>query len=173
MSSGLIVRSKILQRFLVLSVRFLLASQRSIHELVWAWFFIVAIGLSPAAAILALGINYSGILGRIYGELLVDVPEEPLRALRISGASERKVFLYGRIPMALPDMISYTFYRLECGVRSSAIMSFIGIPGIGYQIDLALRDLRFGDASTLLLCLIIVISAIDTWSVTLRRIISI
>ena len=168
-ASGLVVRSPRLRRPLVVSVRFVLAGQRSIHELVWAWFFVVAIGLSPMAAILALGINYGGILGRIYAELLADVPEAPLRALRAAGASERKVFLYGRLPMALPDMVSYTFYRLECGVRSAAIMSFVGIAGLGYQVDLALQDLRFGEVSTLLLCLVLLIAVIDAWSSAVRR----
>ena len=51
---------------LAVTVRFVLALMRSIHELVWAWLFVAAIGLSPMAAVLALGIPYGGILGRIY-----------------------------------------------------------------------------------------------------------
>ena len=74
----------------------------------------------PLAAVLALAIPYGGILGRIYSELLQDVPEEPLRALRSAGASEWRVMLYGRLPMALPDMLSYTFYRFECGIPAAA-----------------------------------------------------
>ena len=93
---------------------------------------------TPVAGILALAIPYAGILGRIYSEILVDVPQQPLNALRASGASEFKVFLYGRLPMALPDMLSYTFYRLECAVRSAAILSFVGITGLGYQIRLSI-----------------------------------
>ena len=90
----------------VVGTRGFLAFIRSIHELVWAWLFVVAIGLSPAAAILALAIPYGGILGRIYSEIINDVPAEPLRALRAAGASEWKVLLYGRLVMALPDMLS-------------------------------------------------------------------
>ena len=62
-----------------------------------------------------------GILGRIFAELLQDVTEGPLRSLRTAGAQEWRVLLYGRLPMALPDMVGYNFYRLECGIRAAAI----------------------------------------------------
>ena len=110
-----------------------LAVIRSIHELVWAVIFVAAFGFSSLAAILAIAIPYGGILGRIYGERLADVPEEPLRALRASGASPLTVLIYGRIPMALPDLLSYTFYRFECAIRAAAIMSFVGIRGLGFE----------------------------------------
>ena len=142
---------------------------RAIHELVWAWLFVVAIGLSPMAAILALAIPYSGILGRIYAEILQDVPEEPLRSLRSSGASEWQVLLYGRLPAVLPDMLSYTFYRLECAIRAAAVMSFVGVAGLGFQIQISLDDLRFSEVWTLLFVLVGIILLIDLWSTWVRR----
>lgn len=150
-------------------VRVVLGFLRSIHELVWAWLFVVAIGLSPIAGIFALAIPYAGILGRIYAEILVDVPEQPLNALRSSGASEFKIFLYGRLPMALPDMLSYTFYRFECGIRSAAILSFVGITGLGYQIKLSLDDLLYNEVWTLLFFLVALVVLVDLWSSVVRR----
>ena len=150
-------------------VRFVLAFFRSIHELVWAWLFVAALGLSPMAAVLALGIPYGGILGRIYSELLQDVPEEPLAALRRAGASEWRVFWYGRLPMAFPDMLSYTFYRLECGIRSAAILGFVGLGGLGYQIKISLDDLAYNRAWTFLLSLVLLVVLVDLWSTMVRR----
>jgi phosphonate transport system permease protein len=136
---------------------------------VWAWLFIVAFGLSPIAGVLALAIPYGGILGRIYSEILNDVPQGPLRSLRSAGASEFRVFLYGRLPMALPDMLSYTFYRFECGIRSAAILSFVGITGLGFQIELSLEDLLFDQVWTLLFFMVILILLVDVWSQQVRR----
>ena len=95
------------------------------------------------AAIIALGLPYGGILGRVYADQLQDVPPEPLRALRTAGASPVRLLFYGYLPMALPDLLGYTFYRFECAVRAAAIMSFVGIQGLGYQIHLSLHDLLF------------------------------
>ena len=152
-----------------LAVRLILAAMRSIHELVWAVLFVAAFGLSSMTVILALALPYGGILGRIYGELFNQVPEGPLRALRASGASPFRVLLYGRLPMALPDMLGYTFYRLECAIRSAAIMSFVGIRGLGYEIQLSLHDLLFDEVWTLLLFMVGMVVLVDMWSSRVRR----
>ena len=168
-ASGVLIRTR-KGRFLIIGLaRGILAVFRSVHELVWAVIFVAAFGLSPVAGVLAIGIPYGGILGRIIAERLQDVPEEPLQALRSSGASEAKILLFGRVPMALADTISYVFYRLECAVRAAAVLSFVGLGGIGYRISIALADLKFDQVWTLLFALVLLIIGIDTWSAVVRR----
>lgn len=168
-ASGSFVRHPVIRRASMVSARVVLAFQRSIHELVWAWLFVAAVGLSPFAAIFAIGIPYAGILGRIYADLLNDVPEGPLRSLRSAGASEPAVFLYGRFPTVVPSLTSYTFYRFECAIRSSAIMSFVGLSGLGYQINIALEDLRYQQVGTYLLALFLLVVASDITSNVARK----
>ena len=168
-ASGVLARPGGVRWPMIWGCRAFLAVLRSVHELVWAWLFVVAIGLSPMAAILALAIPYGGILGRIYSEILNDVPVEPLRSLRASGASEWKVFIYGRLIMAMPDMLSYTFYRFECSIRAVAIMSFVGIAGLGYQLRLSLDDLLYDQVWMLLFFLVGLILVVDVWSSVVRR----
>ena len=140
----------------------MLGGLRAIHELVWALLFVAAIGLSPFAAVLALALPYAGILGRILAEMLQDVPPGPLASLRTTGAGEGKVLLYGRLPMAFPNMVSYALYRFECGIRSAAIMSFVGLGGLGYQIQISLDDLRFAEVWTFVYCLVLLVGP-STW----------
>ena len=169
LASGVLTRASSMRVTEVIGFRLLLGVLRAIHELVWAWLFVVALGLSPTAAILALALPYGGILGRIYADILNDVSQEPLRALRSSGASEWKVLLYGQLPMALPDMVSYSFYRFECALRAAAIMGFVGIGGLGMQIQLSLNDLLYNEVWTLLYALIGLIFLVDVWSNWIRR----
>jgi ABC-type phosphate/phosphonate transport system permease subunit len=117
LASGVLRRSGVSRVAVGGGARAGLALLRAIHELIWAWLFVAAIGLSPAAAVLALAHPYAGILGKIFADMLQDVPEAPLAALRAAGASETKVLLYGRLPVALPNMVSYGLYRYECGLR--------------------------------------------------------
>lgn len=167
-ASGVLVTDRRLRRVTVTVARTYLSALRSVHELVWAWIFVAAIGISPFAAIFALAVPYTGILGRIYADRLSDVQESPLRALRGAGAGESMVVLYGRLPIALADLASYTFYRFECGIRSSAIMGFVGVGGLGLQIQLALDDLDFSRASTFLIFLIALIAFVEVWSSVVR-----
>ena len=53
-------------------------------NLIWAWLFVATFGLTHFAAIFALAIPYGGILGRIFADMLNDVPEEPIQCLKIS-----------------------------------------------------------------------------------------
>ena len=142
---------------------------RAIHELVWAWMFVAAFGLSPYAAILALGIPYGGMLGRIFADMLSDVPKEPIHALQAAGATKLQCLFYGYFPIVKASMISYTMYRLECAVRSSAIMSFVGLGGLGYQIQLSLDDLNYNEVWTFMYFLILLVVLIDLWSNLLRK----
>ena len=169
LASGAPIGSPRTRRAAIVLSRGLLAAMRSVHELVWAWLFVAAIGVSPFAAIFALAIPYAGILGRIYADLLADTPEAPLQALRGAGARESTVLLYGRLPMALPDMVSYTFYRFECALRASAIMGFVGLSGLGFEIQLALNDLHYREVSTYLIALVVLIAGVEAWSILVRR----
>ena len=128
--------------------------------------------VTPAAVVLvvlAIAIPYAGILGRIYSELLNDVSQGPLAGLRFSGATPARVLLYGRIPMVFTDILGYSFYRFECALRAAAIMSFVGIRGLGFEIQLSLSDLRFDEVWTLLLFLVGLVLLVDYWSAKVRR----
>lgn len=144
--------------------RGILGFMRAIHELIWALLFVAAVGLTPFAAIFALAIPYGGNLGKIYADILNDVPKEPIKALKASGASKLQLLIYGYLPMAKVDMISYTMYRFECAIRSSTIMSFVGLGGLGFQIQLSLQDLNYSEVWTFMFFLTALVVLIDFWS---------
>ncbi|WP_059170633.1 ABC transporter permease [Bacillus sp. FJAT-27445] len=168
LASGVLLNGRGSKFFSKLFFRGILGFTRSIHELVWAWLFVAAIGLSPFAAIFALAIPYGGILGRIFADMLNDVPEQPIVALKTTGASRLQVLFYGYLPLVRADFVSYTMYRYECAIRSSAIMSFVGLGGLGYQIQLSLADLKYNEVWTYVFFLIVLVIFVDGWSSLVR-----
>lgn len=165
LSSGVLVKSRIVNGFF----RGFLGFLRAIHELVWAWLFVAAIGLTPLAAVFALAIPYGGTLGRVFSDLLQDAESPAIVALRTSGASRLQLLCYGYFPAAFPNMLSYTMYRLECAVRSSSVLSFVGLGGLGFQIQISLQDLQYNEVWTFLYFLVALVVLIDLWSALLRR----
>ncbi|MDG6234817.1 PhnE/PtxC family ABC transporter permease [Glaesserella parasuis] len=163
-ASGVLFRSLILQG----AARAILGFLRAIHELIWAWFFVAAVGLNPIGAVFALAIPYSGYLGKIYADTLQAVPSKPIFALKEAGATPMQCLIYGYLPQALPTMLSYTMYRLECAIRSSSVLSFVGLGGIGMQIQLSLQDLKYDQVWTFLIFLIGLIVLVDRWSYAIR-----
>jgi phosphonate transport system permease protein len=141
--------------------RALLSIFRSIPEYVWAFMFVRAVGLGPFAGVLAIGVAYGGMLGKVYSEILEGVSPRPLETLHAAGASRLGVVLYGLVPQALPNIIAYTLYRWECAIRASAILGFVGAGGLGQQIELSMRMFQFDEVLTLLAMLFAVVAAVD------------
>ena len=168
-ASGTLLPASRIGTGVAIAIRAVLGFLRAIHELVWALLFVAAIGLSPGAGVLAIAIPFAGIIGRVFAERLQDVPAAPIAALESSGAVTLQQIGFVRIPFVMPDMISYLFYRFECAIRSAAILSFIGLGGIGFQVQIALSDLRFERVATLLYTLIILILIVDIISGQMRK----
>jgi phosphonate transport system permease protein len=66
-------------------------------------------------------------------------------------------------------MLSYTFYRFECALRSSAVLGFFGFPTLGYYIAASFENLFFQEVWTYLYVLFALVVAMDWWSGRLRR----
>jgi phosphonate transport system permease protein len=152
--------------------RALLSVFRSIPEYVWALMFVRAVGLGPFPGVLALGVAYGGMLGKVYSEILEGVDPGPLEALRAAGASKLGVVFYGLAPQALPHVVSYTLYRWECAIRASAILGFVGAGGLGQQIELSMRMFQFNEVFTLLGVLFVLVGVVDFISGWIRSWIS-
>lgn len=150
-------------------VRILLMLLRGIPEIVWALLFVRAVGLGPAAGVLAIAITYSGMLGKIYSEIFESVDPAPVRVLLESGGGRVASFFYGLFPAALPELVSYTVYRWECAVRASVIMGFVGAGGLGQQMELSMRMLNGGEASTILIVFLVLVLLADALSAGLRK----
>jgi len=149
--------------------RALLSLFRSVPELVWALVFVRATGLGPFPGVLAIGVAYGGILGKVYSEIFEAVDARPLEALQATGASRWRVFWYGMVPQAFPHLVSYTLYRWECAIRASAILGFVGAGGIGQQIEISMRMFNFGEVVTLIGILVLMVAGTDALSLRLRR----
>lgn len=158
-----------LKRFFVVSLRAFLALTRSIHELVWALLFTAMFGLDIFSGILALAIPYAATLGRIYAELIDETPRGPARALRASGARQQVMFLVAFLPRAIPAMSSYTFFRFDCAVRSSAVLGFIGFPTLGLMIEKSFLYDHYGEVWTYLYALFAILVLAEWLSSSLRR----
>ena len=151
------------------SVRAGLSLPRAIHEVIWGLFFVNILGLNPLAAILAIAIPFGAITAKVFSEILDETSRAPLRALLNSGASPSTAFLYSLVPQSISSLLSYTFYRLECSIRSAAVLGVIGAGGLGYEIWLSFQSLRYHEMWTLIFALIILSGAVDMWSSQLRR----
>jgi phosphonate transport system permease protein len=150
--------------------RSLLVVLRSIPEIVWALLFVRAVGLGPAAGVLAIAINYSGMLGKVFFEIYESGDTRPARAILEAGGGRFDAFCYGILPVASPELVSYSVYRWECAVRASVVMGFIGAGGLGQQMELSIKMLSGGEVATMLVTFFLLVLLADAISAVLRRV---
>ena len=156
--------------FLVhLGARGLLRVFRSVPDLLWALLFVVAVGLGPLAGTLAVGVSYGGVLGRVYADLLEEVDPGPSEALAAAGGGRASIVLFALVPQALAGLLGYTLYSLECAIRAASVLGFVGAGGIGQELQLSMRLFEYGQVSTLLVALFLLMALGESASRRLRR----
>lgn len=149
--------------------RWLLVLLRSVPELVWALLFVRIIGLGPTAGVLAIALTYCGMLGKVYAEILESSDGGASAVLLANGSGRLAALLYGTLPEAASELVSYTLYRWECAIRGSVVMGFVGAGGLGQRMDESMKMLSGGEVSSMLIIFVLLVAGADTVSKMLRR----
>ncbi len=142
---------------------------RSIPELVWALIFVRVVGLGPTSGVIAIGIAYGGMLGKVYAEILESGDAASTQALLRNGAGRLQAFLYGTLPQCSTELVSYTVYRWECAIRSSVVLGFVGAGGLGQELDNASKMFAGAEVSSILLVFMALVALADRFSAWLRK----
>ena len=151
-----------------LPVRWLLVALRGVPELVWALLLVRLVGLGPTAGVIAIAIGGTGLVGKAFAEIVDSAPRAPTEALLANGAGRLAAFALGTLPEAAAELLSYTVYRWECAVRTSAVLGFVGAGGVGQEIDLALRQFDGARVASLMAILVLMVLVADRASAALR-----
>lgn len=144
-------------------VRTFCAFIRAIHELFWALIFLQFFGLHPLTGVLAIAIPYAGVFGKVYAEILEETDPLPETTLPF-GTKSVAAQVYTRFSQAWPHLVTYTAYRLECGIRSSAVLGFVGMPTLGFYLESAFAQGHYAVVGALLLLFYVLISTLRLWA---------
>tara|TARA_R110002072_G_scaffold283828_1_gene447494 strand:+ start:32400 stop:33884 length:1485 start_codon:yes stop_codon:yes gene_type:complete len=146
------------------SVRVFCAFIRSVHELFWALFFLQIFGLQTLTGLLAIIIPFTGIFTKVYAEIIEETDQKPRHALPANSLKTSSAYLYTKLAAAWPQLMMYTRYRLECGIRSSAILGFVGLPTLGFHLESFFKQGDYAEAAGVLYVFFLIIATIKFWS---------
>lgn len=142
---------------------------RAVPDFVWAIILVALIGLGPLTGAIALALNITGILAKVYSELWDSVDERQYEQVRASGAGRIKVFFYGIQPLAARAVQSFTLMRAECAIRNAAVIGAVGGGGLGAEIWYQIRFGAWDKVSTLILFTLLLTLTADLASNYIRR----
>jgi phosphonate transport system permease protein len=151
-------------------VRSVLNIIRSYEPLVLATIFAMIVGFgSPFAGVIALSITTAASLGKMFSEAVEGIDNGPIEAVTATGANKLQMVRYAVVPQIIPDFLSFTIYHWDINVRISTIIGFVGGGGIGYFLSQRINTLRYHEAGTALLAIILVVWALDFLSSEVRK----
>ncbi len=143
-------------------LRGLCITLRSVHELFWALLLLGVTGLGPLTGVLAIAIPYAGIFAKVFADYLAEADPAAARALP-RGTGRIAALAWARLPLVAPEIRAYTLYRIECGLRSSAVLGFVGLPTLGYLLETDFRQANYSAAAAVLLVYLALILPIRHW----------
>lgn len=147
-------------------VRGLVAFFRTVPDLVWAIIFVIAVGLGPAAGVLALMVDTIGFAARFFAEAMEETDKGPREALSAMGASRSGMIFSAVIPQAMPSMVNTALFSLEKATRGSVVLGLVGAGGIGIELKVSLEMFDYDQAATTIIAifvLVLVVERVSTW----------
>jgi len=133
--------------------------------------FVAAVGLGAFAGTLALAIHTGDVLGKLLSESVENIDEGVVEAIRATGAGYGQILSFAVLPQILPDLISFTLYRLETNIRAASVLGLIGAGGIGYLMNTSFRTFQYQEAAAIVLVLIALVMLVDHLSSRLRSLV--
>jgi len=149
--------------------RFMIATMRTIPDLIWALIFVVAVGLGPLAGILALVVDTIGFCARFFSERIEEVKPGPSEALISTGASRMAVILGAVVPEAFASMTATSLFSIERAIRSAVTLGLVGAGGIGVELSTAMRLFNFDEAAAIILIILVVVIGFEQLSSMIRK----
>ncbi|TDD03730.1 phosphonate ABC transporter, permease protein PhnE [Nonomuraea diastatica] len=141
---------------------------RAIPDVVFAVFFVAAVGIGPLPGVLALGLHSVGMLGKLFAEAVEQADTGVREAVAGTGAGPAQRLLAGVLPQVAPAWIAAILYRLDINFRGSVLLGAVGAGGIGLDLKTAFGFTDYQEATGLALVTVAVVLLVEAVSVTLR-----
>lgn len=166
---GFLAASNVTPWWISHPVKWFLGFIRSIPVVVVAVLFVASLGIGPFAGTLAIAFHSVGMLGKFYAEEFETADEGVLDAVRGTGATWLQTIRFGLIPQSMPQVISFSVFRMEMNFRDATILGVVGAGGIGVYILAYVRGFQYEKVAVLLLVIVGVVSLLDQLTFWVRK----
>ena len=138
--------------------RLLMSISRSIHEIVWALFFVAVLGLGALPGIFAIAVRSVGFIAKMSAEAIENVELGPVDAIRATGANNFQVLLFAILPQVLPQVLGIIFFEWEINIRRSAILGLVGAGGLGLVFFRQMNTFNHHGVTTVIIAILGIIT---------------
>ncbi|WIM70282.1 phosphonate ABC transporter, permease protein PhnE [Corynebacterium suedekumii] len=141
---------------------------RAIPDLVLAIIFLRMFGLGPAAGILAMGIHSVGMIAKLYGDAIEELDDGPRQSVESVGGTRRQQITASIPQVLMPQIIATALHRFDINLRTSVLLGYVGVGGIGLAISDSLRVLNYQRGMALAVIVLVLCILIELISGAIR-----
>ncbi|MDO8271666.1 MAG: phosphonate ABC transporter, permease protein PhnE [Gammaproteobacteria bacterium] len=154
---GLGAARNIAPRSVYFFCRTLIALSRTFQEIIIAILFVAMFGFGPLAGVFTLAFATIGFMAKLLAEDIEDAQNEPMEAIRATGASWLQWINYAVQPQVMPRLIGLSLYRLDINFRESAVIGIVGAGGIGATLNTSINRYDYDTSAAVLLIIIAIV----------------
>jgi len=145
-----------------------LSAIRAIPAIVWIFLYIPIGPPGQVTAVLAIGTDSIGNLGRLFTDELEEIDEGPIEAIRSTGASGTQTVSFGMLSQVSRSFIAWTLYILEINTRIAISLGVVGAGGLGLMIRNSQDLFEFQQTAAGLIMVFAVVLGIELISSRIR-----
>ncbi|WP_211191622.1 phosphonate ABC transporter, permease protein PhnE [Actinoplanes sp. TBRC 11911] len=149
--------------------RAVIAVARAIPDVVLAALFFGVFGFGALAGILAMGLHSVGMVGKLYADAIEKIDEGPRSAVRAGGAGRFQELITGVLPQVMPAFVATALHRVDINLRTSVLLGFVGVGGLGFEISNSLQTLDYPTGIALALIVLVLCIIVELMSGAIRR----
>ncbi|MCG7276892.1 phosphonate ABC transporter, permease protein PhnE [Corynebacterium singulare] len=141
---------------------------RSIPDLVLAIIFMRMFGLGALGGILAMGLHSIGMVGKLYSDAIEELDDGPREAIEAAGATRGQQMWTAITQPLMPQIIATALHRFDINLRTSVLLGYVGVGGLGMEIANSLRMMNYKRGMALALVVLLLCIAVELISGALR-----
>lgn len=142
---------------------------RAFPELILIIILATMFSLGSLPGILAIGLHSVGMVAKLFADAIEQIDEGPRTAIRAAGGTKMQQFVSGILPQVTPSWIATILHRNDINLRASAILGYVGMPGLGYELSASIQRLDYKRAMAVALLLFLLCAVMEIVSAFIRR----
>jgi phosphonate transport system permease protein len=141
---------------------------RAIPALVWVLILIPLGGVTPFTATLAIMIDTTGYLGRLFTDELEEIADGPIEGIRSTGANKPQIISFGMLSQVFRQFIAWIAFDLEHNVRVAIGLGLIGAGGLGLELDIQRKTFNYTEMMACIILILVLAGTVELLSQRVR-----
>jgi phosphonate transport system permease protein len=141
---------------------------RAIPGLVWFLILIPLAGVTTFTAALAIMVDTTGYLGRLFTDELEEISDGPIEGIRSTGASKSQIVPFGMLSQVFRQFIAWIAFDLEHNVRAAIGLGLIGGGGLGLELYTQRQLFRYTDMMACIILIFLLAGSVELISQRVR-----